>query len=191
MLKTFNNKWTHRDAGLVLPPPPDNFMHNSGIYYLSVALDEKVGEEVVLIIYDDSDFNNKLVNVKPFRFVMSSIAVNTNYGPVGVFIFSVENPLDKNIPFALYDKPVNIANYNMIKPWLELANQTHIHLLLVNKKYDVVGFYEFENTYNFEEAIDVFMQLKPENVVDFEKATEEYFRDFSLEYLTELIKNRY
>lgn len=77
-----------------------------------------------------------------------------------------------------------------MKPWLELSNQTHIHIILVNKKYEVIGFYEFENTYSFETAIDTFMQLNPELVIDFKKALEEYNRAYSLESLYELIKKQ-
>jgi hypothetical protein len=75
-----------------------------------------------------------------------------------------------------------------MKPWLELANQTHIHLILVNKKYEVIGFYEYENIYNFENSIDTFMKLNPEQVKDFNKALEEYNKTYSLEYLYKLIK---
>lgn len=188
MLKTCNNKWTLGKVKLLMPPIPENFMKEAGLYCLHTTINKKIGTEVVIVLYEDTDFIYELKKAEPFKFSMSSLAIKTSFGPVGVFIFYFEDSKKNNESIAIFDKPLNIANYNHMKPWLELANQTHIHLILVNKKYEVIGFYEYENIYNFENSIDTFMKLNPEQVKDFNKALEEYNKTYSLEYLYKLIK---
>lgn len=185
-----NNKWVHGVTNLVMPPPPSGFMQQHGIYYLSVTLDINVGEEVVLIIYDPTDFIHDLRAVVPFRFYMSSMAVNTNFGPVFSFLFWVCQPHDETKSFAIYDKPIDISKPHMLQSWSRLANQSHVHLLLVGENYEVEGFYEFENTYSFGEALETISELDASRVKDFNKAEQEYFNDFSLEYLYELATSR-
>jgi hypothetical protein len=188
MLKTCNNKWTLGNVELIMPPMPEDFMKQPGMYCLHTTFDKRIGKEVVVVLYEDTEYINELKKIKLFKFNMSSLTINTSYGPVGVFIFYFDDPLQKDKSIAIFEKPVNIADYNHLKPWLELADQTHIHVILVNKLYEVIGFYEYENTYNFEKAIDIFMKLNPELVSDFNKALEEYNKDYSLEYLYQLLK---
>jgi len=150
MLKTCKNKWSLGKVQLEMPPLPDDFMKLHGLNSLHTILDKNVGTEVVLVIYDDTDYIYNLQKVNPFNFNVGTLVIETPYGPVGAFIFYIEDPGFKDKSIAIFEKPVNIANYNQMKPWLELANQTHVHIILVNKKYEVIGFYEFGNTYNFE-----------------------------------------
>ncbi|MBX7107585.1 MAG: hypothetical protein K1X61_02955 [Chitinophagales bacterium] len=184
-----NNKWIHGVTNLVMPPPPKGFMEVVGIYYLSLVLDKNVGEEVVLIIFDPTDFIHDLRAVEPFRFLTSSVAVNTNFGPVYSFIFWVAQANDVNQSFVIFDKPLDISRPTMIEPWRKLANQTHLHLLLVSKNYEVEGFYEFENNFGFDEAVDTISQLDATRVKDFAKAEQEYFNDYALEDLYKMVKN--
>lgn len=183
-----NNKWIHGEVNLVLPRPRIGFMKEVGIYYLHLVLDKNVGEEIVLIIYDPTDFIHDLRALKPFHFVTSSLAVNTSFGPVYSFLFWVADPKDPSKSFALFDKPVDISKPQLIEPWVQLANQTHLHLLLVGENYEVEGFYEFENIFGFDEAVEIISMLDSTRVIDFEKAEQEYFRDYSLLQLYEMAK---
>ena len=184
-----NNKWLLGKANLVMPPLPSGFMQNAGVFYLSVILDKHVGEEVVLIIFDPTDFIHELSALVPFNFYSSSIALNTTYGPIFSFIFYVTNPRDESKAFAVFDKPINIAEPLSFEPWIKLAGQTHIHLLLVDKNYEVQGFYEFENDSAFIQALEIMSQLKADRVIDFRKAEQEYFNAFSLADLYEIARN--
>jgi len=172
-----------------MPPPPKGFMEGVTIYYLSLTLDKNVGEEVVLIIFDPTDFIHDLRAVVPFRFFTSSFAVNTNFGPVYSFIFWVAQANDVSKSFAIFDKPLNISRPPLIEPWRKLANQTHLHLLLVDKNYEVEGFYEFENNFSFDEAVEIISQLDASRIIDYNKAEQEYFNEYSLKQLCETVKN--
>jgi hypothetical protein len=182
------NKWMHGETNLVMPQLPTGFMLQTGIYYLTLILDKAVGEEVVLIIYDPTDFIYDLKEVVPFRFHIASIAVNTSFGSVYSFIFWVSQPNDDNKSFAIFDKPINISNPQSIYPWIQLSKQTHVHLLLVGANHEVEGFYEFENDFGFDEAVESMSMLSSKKVIDFVKAEQEYFDSYSLQQLYDMVK---
>ena len=120
---------------------------------------------------------------------LSSVAVNTSYGPVFSFWFLVTQPHDSNKSFTILGKPLDISKPQQIQPWKKLANQTHIHLLLVDANCDVQGFYEFENDSGIGEAVETILQLDADRVVDFREAQQEYFAEYSLVDLYEAVKN--
>lgn len=183
-----NNKWIHGPTNFALPPVPSGFMNQAGVYYLHVTLDPEVGEEVVLVIYDPTEFIYQLAEVKPFRFHTASLAVNTSYGPVFVFLFWVTDPADERKVFAAFDKPVNFSKPEMIEPWIKLRDQTHLHLFLIDAEQEVQGFYEFENVYGFDEAVETISQLDTQRIQDFTMAQEEYFADYSVPDLLEMVR---
>ena len=172
-----------------MPELSADFMQNAGIFYLYLILDKNVGEEVVLIIFDPTDFIFELSAVKPFQFYTSCVAINTSYGPIFSFIFYVTNPMDERKAFSIYDKPIDISKPQSFEPWIKLAGQTHLHLLLLDKNYEVQGFYEFENVSVFNEAIEMILQLDAKRMIDFLKAEQEYFNNYSLPDLYAMVKN--
>lgn len=163
-------------------------MEQMGMYYLTLVLDKDVGEEVVLIIYDPTDFIYDLKEVVPFRFNTASLAINTSFGIVFSFIFWISQPNDDDKSFAIYDKPIDVSRQQLIYPWVQLSNQTHLHLLLVGANHEVEGFYEFENSIIFAEAVENISMLSSKKIIDFAKAKQEYFDSYSLEQLFELVK---
>lgn len=184
-----NNKWIHGITNLAMPELPAGFMQNAGIFYLTLVLDKNVGEEVVLIIFNPTDFIFELSAVKPFQFYTSCVAINTSYGPIFSFIFYVTNPRDERKAFAVYDKPIDISKPQSFRPWIKLAGQTHLHLLLLDINYEVQGFYEFENGSVFNEALEIISQLDARRIIDFPKAEQEYFNNYSLPDLYAMVRN--
>ncbi len=189
MMNKHNNKWIHGTTNLVMPELPTGFMQNSGIFYLTLVLDKNVGDEVVLIIFDSTDFIFELSAVVPFRFYISSVAINTSYGPIFSFIFYVTNPRDERKAFAVFDKPIDISKPQSFEPWIKLSGQTHLHLLLLDKNYEVQGFYEFENGSVFNEALEIISQLDAGRIIDFLKAEQEYLNNYSLLDLYAMVEN--
>jgi hypothetical protein len=187
MAKT-NNKWRHGRTHFGLPPMPPGFMRSAGVFYLTVTLDPEVGEEVVIVIFDPTDFIYQLAELIPFRFYTGSLAVNTSYGPVFIFLFWVTDPTDDSKVFAGFDKPVDISRRLLIEPWVKLRDQTHLHLFLVDANHEVQGFYEFENVYGFDEAIDVIGQLDARTVLNFDAAQREYFQDYNVPELIDMVR---
>lgn len=185
-----NNKWLHGPTGFALPPIPTGFMRTDGIFHLSVTLDPQIGEEVVLIIHDSTDFIYQLAALSPFNFHTASVAVNTTYGPVYVFLFWVTDPTDRSRVFAGYDKPVNIANPITVDPWIKLSVQSHLHLFLVDANHEVQGFYEFQNNFGFDEAVDTISQLDSSRVLDFERSEREYFERYDLIDVIDMVRSK-
>jgi len=185
-LTRLNNKWKLGDVQFVLPELPDDFMVQDGIYYLRLVFDQSVGEEVTLIIYDTTDFIEELSRLKPFDFYCSGIAVETAHGPLLTLLFSVLDPNDTNSAFAIYDKPVDVSKPQLIEPWLQLAGQSHLHLLLAGKNHEIKGFFEFENNFGFESIAEIVKAIKPDITQEYSKAEQDYFDKYSLEYLYEV-----
>ena len=184
--EVINNKWRQGHTHFALPEIPDSFMNSAGIYYLHATLDTMVGEEIVLIIYDPTDFIMELAELTPFNFQTGSVAVNTSYGPMFAFLFWVTHPLDERRIFAGFDKPVDISNPASIEPWMQLQRQTHLHLLLVDANYEVQGFYEFENFSSFDEGVKIISQLDPSTIVSQDNARREYFSNYGIAELIEI-----
>jgi hypothetical protein len=115
------------------------YMRSAGVFYLHVTLDPEIGEEVVLIVYDPTDFIYQLAEVTPFRFHAGSLAVNMSYGPVFVFLFWVTDPTDERKVFAAFDKPIDISNRSAFEPWIRLRDRSHLHLLLLDSDHEVQG----------------------------------------------------
>lgn len=184
-----NNKWIHGTTNLVMPELPAGFMLDAGVFYLPIILDKDVGEEIILIIFDPTDFIFELSAVVPFQFYKSCVAINTSYGPIFSFIFYVTNPSDEKKAFAIYDKPINISKPESIKPWIKLAGQTHLHLLLLDKNHEVQGFYEFENDSAFDEPLEMISLMDAGRIIDFPKAEQEYFNNYSLPDLFAMVRN--
>ena len=76
----------------------------------------------------------------------------------------------------------------MLEPWRQLARQTHLHLLLVGDGHEVEGFYEFENNFGFDDAVETIDQLDKSQMTDFAKAEQEYFETYSLARLWSFVK---
>ena len=182
------NKWTDDKIKLVLPPISLGFMKKSGLFYMNLVLDEKVGNEVVLIIFDDTDFVYEMRDLKPFQFYVNSVSITTSYGPIISFLFYVTNPADESVIFSAYDKPIDITNEELIKHWVELSNQTHIHLLIVDRRKEVVGFFEFENNFKIEKSIERIYGINRSSMINFDRALEEYFNDYDLKGLVDLAR---
>ncbi|MGI8732803.1 MAG: hypothetical protein ACR2LM_05815 [Pyrinomonadaceae bacterium] len=59
-------------------------------FYL--VLDPEVGNEVVLILRDGTDFMNKLKATKPFRLFVKTGFAKNQFGPLGCLLFWVQDP---------------------------------------------------------------------------------------------------
>ena len=185
-----NNKWPEEVSHFVVPQTPPGFFTNPGIYHLQIKAFEEVGYETLLILYDDTDFINEIAAVQPFQFELSPFAVNTTYGPIAGFLFWVVSPSNRNEPFCLFDKPIDISKAYSLEPWKELAGQTHLHLLLLNKQQEIVDLFEFPNSFTFDEAIEIFQNLDKNRIVNYDMAENEYFDRYPLRYLYEVATNQ-
>ena len=153
-----------------------------GLLPLPMTLDPAVGEEVILFVRDQTPFMEELCMVKPFRLMIKSGCARNNFGPLIFFLFSVENPADLSQPFAAWDCYLDPKNETQISLWRNLAGQSHWHLLLVGTAGRQREFFEFENIYGLDEALD-FLHEATCNIatIDFNRAKERFMNENTID----------
>ncbi len=175
------NKWRHgpvRFEALQLGPVLSEY---DGLLPFYVVLDPEVGTEVILIIRDQTDFMNTLKAVSPFRLHLKTGFGRNDYGPFGFFLFWIQDPANTSEYVVAYDTYVNPTNDIQLKLWRALAAQTHWHLFLVGASGEQEGFFEFENSYGLNEALNVLEQASSDiSMDDFYRAKQEFQSDYSV-----------
>lgn len=155
-----------------------------GIMPYRAILDEKIGQETVLFLKDTTDFIYKLASVKPFTLMTKSGLVNSDYGPLLFVLFYVKNPNNETEPFWMFDLHLNPFDEDHLKPFYELSEQSHIHVFLLDNKNEQVNFFEFENTFNFDETLKMMKEAcRGMMCKDFLLAKKELCDNYSLEDL--------
>ena len=150
----------------------------NGVHPISVTLSPEIGNEVVLILIDDTKLIETLSSITPFNFYFKSFAVDTNGGPVGVFVFYVTSDDDDN-PLYIYDLAFNPSIESNYNSWLAIAEQTHLHLLLINKFDMTVNLFEFENNFMFKGSVDIIRNITQNKFVYWDVAITEYTTKFT------------
>jgi hypothetical protein len=99
-------------------------------------------------------------------------------------VFWVPSPFNERVPLVIYDLYVNLQNEALLGMWRELAFQTHWHLLLLDRKNEQRGFFEFANTFRIQGFLDEMQDYcRGIEVLDFDKAKAEFGAENSLEDL--------
>ncbi|MDH5763357.1 MAG: hypothetical protein OEZ51_10265 [Nitrospinota bacterium] len=184
MTINFNNKWNLGPVQLVLPELPKEFSQIEGILPWNFALDPKIGTETVLLLIDNTSFIYELNQINPFILDLKSGVEITSYGPVGYLLFFIHNPSNPAKPFMSMECCIDPLNPTHLLIWRDLARQTNWHLLLINAKKEVVGFYEFNNIFNLDvRLIQMEMNCKNINGDSFDMAKFEFQSKFSADDL--------
>jgi hypothetical protein len=183
-MEKLNNKWTKISANIEISDFPEIFNNSNGIIYFTTVLDPQIGEENILIIKDTTDFIYKLAKVKPFRMKVKPRIEKTEYGPVFYLLFSIDNPDLPSKAFAIYDKAYDPNNKEHILFLNNLANQTHWHVFLLNKENKQIENFEFENVFDLDLYIPLFMKMcEGLDTIDFWKAKDVLEMKYSIEEL--------
>ncbi len=182
-----HNKWQHGLTRFEIPALDDYLGMRDGFLPLPVILDPAVGEEVVLVVRDQTPFMEELRQVKPFRLMMKNGCARNDFGPLVFFLFWVENPADLSAPFSSWDCYFDPKNETQKGLWRNLAAQSHWHLFLVGTAGRQRGFFEFENNYGLDQALDFFDEAC-QNVatIDFNRAKERFMNENTIEDLFRL-----
>lgn len=175
-----SNKWNWNGLQLENISIPQRYLSQPGIFYHTINVDESVGPEIALFIYDPTEFIYDIENVNPFRFNIKSLAIRTSYGPICTLLFFIDDPIIPNYPFVLYDKPVDLTNNQMLEPYYALGNQEYVHLILLDVNLDIIRLIEFENTFELSESFDFLRSINLNPQIDFGKACEEYYSRYTL-----------
>ena len=175
------NLWRHGSTRFEHPPMEDLVGAADGIFPMKVLLDADVGEEVVLYWRDQTPFIEELRRVRPFRLMLKTGAGRNPCGPVFFMVFWVPNPADPEEAFAANEAYLNPHDALWVSRWRELAVQSHWHLFLIGAGNEQREFFEFENVFNLDEALDLMVRAcGPIPMVDFARAKARFMEENSL-----------
>lgn len=182
-----NNKWTGPSVRFDLSRLPDELQTAEGIIPVSMALDVQIGTEIVLTLFDRTDFIHEVAAVQPFDLMMKAGLVQTDYGPLMYILFWVPNPDNPSIPVTAIDCHINPLNPASVQPWRDLSRQSHWHLILVDADLQQHGFFEFENVYNLADTLDrVIRACDGMQTFDFMLAKQEFCNNYDIASLFEM-----
>jgi len=163
---------------------PATLAGQSGILPMPVTIDLTVGEEVGLYWLDPTPFIRELAGVRPFRLFTRGGLFSSAHGPLMWQLFYVPNPKPQPQPFASVECHINPSDSKQVSVWRRLANQTHWHLTLLGAGNKVADFFEFENVFGLEEALDTMERTcRGMRVTDFTAAKQEFWDRFTMDDL--------
>jgi hypothetical protein len=152
-----------------------------GFFPLRAILDLTLGEEVVLYLRDQTPFMDDLCRVRPFRLMLKTGVARNQFGPLAFLVFWVAHPDDPEQAFAAYDVYLNPHSQPQVDTWRHLAAQTHWHVILVGAGGEQRDFFEFENTFALDDALDFILEAcAPIQLVDFDRAKAKFMAEKSI-----------
>ena len=156
----------------------------SGILPMPVTIDLTVGEEVGLYWLDPTAFIFELAAVRPFKLFMRGGLFRSKHGPLMWQLFYVPNPKPEPQPFASVECHIDPCDSQQVGIWRRLANQTHWHLTLLGAGNQVADFFEVENVFRLDDALDTMEQAcRGMRVTDFMAAKQEFWERFTMDDL--------
>jgi hypothetical protein len=154
-MKRQNTKDTGGTGHFQVHSFPPELAAMDGLFPLDVIIDPTVGGEVALYWIDQTPFVHELAAIRPFQLFLRCGLFRSDFGPLMWMLFYVPNPSPVPQPFASVECHLNPFDSEQRSIWRRLANQTHWHLTLLGADNEVADFFEFENCFNLEEALDV------------------------------------
>jgi hypothetical protein len=119
----------------------------SGVLFEEVTLDERIGPEAVALLIDPKPAE-LLAKVSVQLNLKADIAA-TAYGPVLFLIWWIP-PVVNGRPLALYEPVMNPLYSKTSVVLRRVADQTHLHVLVVDVAGQVLNLFEHPNTFGFD-----------------------------------------
>ena len=118
-----------------------------GVLFEEVTLDERIGPEAVALLIDPKPAE-LLAKVRVTLNLKAGIAA-TAYGPVLFLIWWIP-PVVNGRPVALYEQVMNPLYSKTSEVLRRVADQTHLHVLVVDVTGQVLNLFEYQNTFGFD-----------------------------------------
>jgi len=181
------NKWRHGPTRFEIPdfgPVLDQF---DGLMPFYVVLDPDIGQEVVLILRDRTDFINTLKATKPFRLFVKTGLARNQYGPLGFPAFLDSGPEKSK---RLRGRLRYVHKSDGRSPDTALRGSRFADSLAFDScrsKRRARGLFEFENCYGLNGFVSsVRHGCKGILMMDFYRAREQFGRENSLREIFEM-----
>lgn len=125
-----------------------------GMVLFPILLDEASEPEAILLLREERSFIKKLQSYGPIELNVASGLVKTSKGPVG-FLLCWFPPITNGAPYASYEIMVSPqSDHFSHSPLRMAAEQSHIHLMILDEQEEIIDVIEFENIYGFEHLIE-------------------------------------
>ena len=153
-------------------------MPGSGILFEEVSLDARIGAEAVALLIDPEA--DGLLGARLDLNLKAGIAP-TRYGPIMFLIWWVP-PFVDGLPSTLYEQVMNSLNPKTAVILRRLADQTHLHVLVIGPDGQVCNLFEYQNVFGFENlAIGASAaRISWQGVSDFKLARRRFAEEYSL-----------
>jgi len=178
----FKNKWSLGKVELHVPPLPPEFKGASGAAFQPFTFEEKAGEEICVVFFDDPQFSRELGALKPFHLNAITGAARTSAGVIGYIIWSISSSRGHVVD---YEHTLNPFEQETLE-WLGAASeQSHIKALVIDSTSgEVVGFYEHKNDFDFDHFVESMSKIADKGpAADFALTQEALRAEYSLEDL--------
>ena len=104
----------------------------SGIMPMPMIIENRIGSEMVLLLFDKTPFVSILAEMKSLALILKCGLVHTSHGPVIFLLFYSPNAATPNNPYFAHVHLVNPFDAAMMATLRALAQQSHWHLILVD-----------------------------------------------------------
>ena len=174
-----HNRWTGGKTQLHIPPLPSEYKGISGALLSSFIFEQKVGEEAALFLFDDPQFARKLGTLNPFDLKALTGMVRTSAGMIAYILWVVSSLRGHVVDYEHLLNPFDLGTIHLISG---VAQQTHLKVLIVDSySSQVVGFFEFDNTFGMGKfAVGIAQTVGNEPVVDFSATQVAFRKEYSL-----------
>lgn len=159
----------------------------SGVLFEEVTLDKSVGPECVALVVESEP--DELLRRPELTFNLKTGIADTSYGPVLFLIWWIPSARDRR-PIAFYEQVMNPLNPKTSMILHRLADQTHLHMLVLDSKGQVQNLFEYKNTFDFDKLLEAVARpraVRPESD-DFRLARKAYEQEYEME---DIVAGRY
>ena len=179
-----NNKMSSKAKFELGEIPFFDGLPESGVLPMPAVVEDRIGTEMVLLLFDRTPFIYTLAKVKPFDLMLKFGMVETLNGPVVVLLFYVPNAATPDDPYFAHDYHVDPFDVGMMASLRDLARQSHWHLILVDGDQEVQSLLEFKNVYGLGEALAAITDaIEDVQHGNFALAKQEFCNEYSLQDL--------
>lgn len=154
----------------------------SGILFEEVTLDERIGPEVVALLIDPEP--DELLAKASLNLNLKAGIASTEYGPILFLIWWIP-PIVNGRPSAFYEQVMNPLYSTTSEVLRRAADQTHLHVLLIDVTGRVLTVFEYQNTFGIHgilAGVDAARVAWPSSD-DFRRAKQSYEQQYDIDKL--------
>ena len=118
----------------------------SGVLFEMVTLDERIGPEVVALLLDPEP--DELLAKASLNLNLKAGIASTAFGPILFLIWWIP-PIVNGRPSAYYEHVMNPLYSETSEVLCCVADQTHLHVVVIDVTGQVLAVFEYQNTFGF------------------------------------------